>query len=247
MIKIFRKIRYGLMEKSKTGKYIKYAIGEIVLVVIGILIALQINNCNEHRKDRNTERQFLFNILIDLKSNEEILKKSELKIDEQINQTKLFLALMENKPIISDSTVYKVKKLLNYSSEVENVQLNLSGIEGVLTNNIGLIKNDSIKSAIIQYPAIFKGYKEQENIMADLKNNRIRPKIKDYVFLQHIATGSKKFSSNVGGLLSDRALANDMIDRKWESSEWKEDFIRLRKHGQILIAHIEKELDINTK
>jgi len=44
MIKFFRKIRYAFVEKNKTGKYFKYAIGEIVLVVIGILIALQVNN-----------------------------------------------------------------------------------------------------------------------------------------------------------------------------------------------------------
>ncbi len=50
MIKFFRKIRYDLLEKNKTGKYFKYAIGEIVLVVIGILIALQINNWNESKK-----------------------------------------------------------------------------------------------------------------------------------------------------------------------------------------------------
>ncbi|MCO4822170.1 MAG: hypothetical protein KC469_08885, partial [Flavobacteriaceae bacterium] len=50
MIKFFRKIRYDLMEKNKTGKYFKYAIGEIILVVIGILIALQINNWNENKK-----------------------------------------------------------------------------------------------------------------------------------------------------------------------------------------------------
>ena len=50
MRKIFRKIRYDLMKKNKTGKYLKYAIGEIVLVVIGILIALQINNWNENKK-----------------------------------------------------------------------------------------------------------------------------------------------------------------------------------------------------
>jgi len=50
MIKFFRKIRYDLMEKNKTGKYLKYAIGEIVLVVIGILIALSINNWKEEIK-----------------------------------------------------------------------------------------------------------------------------------------------------------------------------------------------------
>ncbi|NNC44454.1 MAG: hypothetical protein HKN99_01055 [Winogradskyella sp.] len=55
MIKFFRKIRYNLMEQNKTGKYFKYAIGEIILVVIGILIALQINNWNEQRKEKQQE------------------------------------------------------------------------------------------------------------------------------------------------------------------------------------------------
>ena len=52
MIKFFRKIRYDLIEKNKTGKYLKYAVGEIVLVVIGILIALSINNSNTINKQR---------------------------------------------------------------------------------------------------------------------------------------------------------------------------------------------------
>lgn len=50
MIKFFRNIRQNLLMENKTGKYLKYAIGEIVLVVIGILIALQINNWSEDRK-----------------------------------------------------------------------------------------------------------------------------------------------------------------------------------------------------
>lgn len=56
MIKFFRKIRYNLLSEGKTGKYLKYAVGEIILVVIGILIALQINNLNQERivKDQNS-------------------------------------------------------------------------------------------------------------------------------------------------------------------------------------------------
>jgi hypothetical protein len=60
MIKFFRNIRYNLMETGKTGKYLKYAIGEIILVVIGILIALEINNNNEQQKLVQKEIEMLY-------------------------------------------------------------------------------------------------------------------------------------------------------------------------------------------
>ena len=50
MIKFFRHIRKSLLMENNTTKYLKYALGEIILVVIGILIALQINNKNDERK-----------------------------------------------------------------------------------------------------------------------------------------------------------------------------------------------------
>lgn len=73
MIKFFRKIRYGLMGENKIGKYLKYAIGEIILVIIGILIALQINNQNEFKKTFNNELQLYANILDDLNSEYDII------------------------------------------------------------------------------------------------------------------------------------------------------------------------------
>ena len=68
MIKFFRKIRYDLMGKNKTGKYFKYAIGEIVLVVIGILIALSINNWNEENKSEKETNFQLSKLRDNLKS-----------------------------------------------------------------------------------------------------------------------------------------------------------------------------------
>ena len=62
MIKFFRHIRQNLLNEGKTTKYFKYAIGEIVLVVIGILIALQINNWNESNKDIKQEQTYLKNL-----------------------------------------------------------------------------------------------------------------------------------------------------------------------------------------
>ncbi|MEJ2113692.1 MAG: DUF6090 family protein, partial [Flavobacteriaceae bacterium] len=52
MIKLFNKIRQRLLSENKFSKYLLYAIGEIILVVIGILIALQVNNWNNERKEQ---------------------------------------------------------------------------------------------------------------------------------------------------------------------------------------------------
>ena len=66
MIKFFRKIRQKLLSDGKIADYIKYAVGEILLVVVGILIALQINNWNTNRLDRISERDYLTRISNDL-------------------------------------------------------------------------------------------------------------------------------------------------------------------------------------
>lgn len=68
MIKLFRHIRKTLLEQNRMGKYFKYAIGEIILVVIGILIALQVNNWNENRKLRNEQKLITASIKEDLKA-----------------------------------------------------------------------------------------------------------------------------------------------------------------------------------
>ena len=73
MIKFFRKIRQSSLMENKTGKYFKYAIGEIVLVVIGILIALQINNWNQNRIENKEVKTYLNNLIQDLNDDQEIL------------------------------------------------------------------------------------------------------------------------------------------------------------------------------
>jgi len=90
MIKFFRKIRQKLLSEGKTVMYLKYALGEIVLVVIGILIALQINNWNENRKQKIKEREILNftieNLQADSASIGRLLESAErmLKIHEDL-------------------------------------------------------------------------------------------------------------------------------------------------------------------
>ena len=100
MIKFFRKIRFDLMEKNKTGKYFKYAIGEILLVVIGILIAVQINTWNQDRNRLKLEallleqlKNELMEIYDDLYSDFELLKLGEdshFKIMDYIKNDMLY-------------------------------------------------------------------------------------------------------------------------------------------------------------
>lgn len=92
MIKFFRKIRQNLLQENladrqagRTGKYFKYAIGEIVLVMIGILLALQVNNWNENRKISNTEQVLLRDLKTEIQSNiialDEIIKSHRASLD----------------------------------------------------------------------------------------------------------------------------------------------------------------------
>ena len=81
MLHILRRIRRALIESSQMQKYILYALGEILLVMIGILLALQVNNWNETRKSRQLIRGYLTALQEDLQSDQEQLKYNEDQLD----------------------------------------------------------------------------------------------------------------------------------------------------------------------
>ncbi len=85
MIKFLRKIRQNLLSDGKIGKYVQYAIGEIVLVVIGILIALQVNNWNEERNRKKEEIQYLITLQKDFKSAEFSFRQILGLVQEQLD------------------------------------------------------------------------------------------------------------------------------------------------------------------
>lgn len=84
MIKFFRKIRKKLLTENKFSKYLLYAIGEIILVVIGILIALSINNWNEERKQELDVRSYLERVAVDLALDMEFFSKQGENLNYQI-------------------------------------------------------------------------------------------------------------------------------------------------------------------
>lgn len=109
MIKFFRHIRQQMIATNKISRYLLYAFGEIVLVVIGILIALQINNWNDQRKYDENMQSYLKNIQKDLKTDLDISQENLKLIRDYVNLHKAFLTLSDYSTFHSDS----LKKLLD--------------------------------------------------------------------------------------------------------------------------------------
>jgi hypothetical protein len=84
MLKIFRKIRQSLVTQNKFSKYLLYAIGEIVLVVIGILIALSINNWNSERINRKQEKEYLSRLVVDLEKDLDNLQSTFTRYQQKL-------------------------------------------------------------------------------------------------------------------------------------------------------------------
>lgn len=87
MLAFFRKIRQKLLSQNRVTQYLAYAIGEIILVVIGILIALQVNNWNENRKNGEIEQKLLKALLQEFESNLEILEEAIILNDSIIQKS----------------------------------------------------------------------------------------------------------------------------------------------------------------
>jgi len=154
MIKFFRHIRQTLIMENKTSKYFKYAIGEIVLVVIGILIALQVNNWNIERIERKSELKFLKNIQLDLEKDLSSLsflinfRKERIKGDSKIIQH------INGAPIKDITEV--TKNVVNTIMEQRFSPNNNTYVELSSSGNLNLISNDSIKSLLLELEALYK-------------------------------------------------------------------------------------------
>ena len=104
MIKFFRNIRKNLLTEGKTTKYFKYAVGEIILVVIGILIALQINNWNENKRYKKEIRTKIQAVLLDMRQNDLQIKAILKDLTEQNQVAEYIIPIMESESkVIQDS------------------------------------------------------------------------------------------------------------------------------------------------
>jgi len=171
MIKFFRKIRQNLLSDGKTGKYFKYAIGEIVLVMIGILLALQINNWNENRKNNLKEVANLKSLKSELESTLKELSADYNANKRYLNSTLKVQNYIRNKPRISDSMYRDFYR----SYQMATFYPKTSTYETFKNGNLELIQSDSLKILITDiYEA---GYKR---ILSRYNSTRISARINYY-------------------------------------------------------------------
>ncbi|MBM1107047.1 hypothetical protein JQC67_12920 [Aurantibacter crassamenti] len=138
MIKFFRHIRQRLLSENKFSKYLIYALGEIVLVVIGILIALSISNWNENRKNKNTEADYYCRILDDFELNEKLIDENYELTSNRIKLTKELIKDLNNIPNdrskILNKFVFALRQDVSVPSNITFEDLTSSGQLKLLTD-----------------------------------------------------------------------------------------------------------------
>ncbi|WP_133085488.1 DUF6090 family protein [Winogradskyella aurantia] len=157
------------METGKTGKYFKYAIGEIILVVIGILIALQINNWNQNRLDRHIERDTLINLRLDLHS-------AMAQLDNKIMQNNLYrfydstaMELIHSKTEVPNDSI---TKLLLAHIFTPTFDPELGTLNEILnTGKMEIIQNKSLRKHISSWNRYMDELSEVDNRLIYLDDN----------------------------------------------------------------------------
>lgn len=210
MIKIFRNVRKKLLNEGKTSSYLKYAIGEIVLVMIGILLALQINNWNEDSKKRTLRVKYLSSLIEDLKQDTSLIasqfrfyKSDTLKLNSQITRIKKHKNIDTIKKIARYEFDTDVQLITSFSNKTYRTLIN--------TGNIDLIEPWLVE----ELSKLDQWHKLIVDIYALSMDS----------YSQTLAIYNQSYS------ILDDALVGDLLDDVWKNAD-RNDF--LAKFNQIV-------------
>ena len=159
MIKFFNKIRKKLLDENKTGKYLKYAIGEIVLVMVGILLALQVNTWNNNRELKKEELKIIKSLHKEFTNN---LDKFDKKFEAHIAKKESIETIISiNSRAFSVGSLYSLIRRVNNTPTFDPFQ----GIYNstISSGKIELISNDLLKERVSGYQDLLMDYQDSED------------------------------------------------------------------------------------
>lgn len=252
MIKFFRHIRQRMIKENKISKYLLYAIGEIVLVVIGILIALQINNWNSNRQLRVQEQECLNSLKNEFSINLDLLDQSIEKVDLQKQNIEALLHLFDPNVIdtMSDpaiaNLIYPV--LAGYARYYPST--------GVLTDvtssgKLNLILNKELRQDIAAFGNTLDWLKSQENgtiiLMTSIKDFfHQNGSIRKVMMSRGITLSEHSISDPVGykSLFRSVEFENLLLDHYLVTKSTNGSLFFLRIKGEIeqILTAIDQEL-----
>ena len=227
MIKFFRHIRKSLLAQGNTGKYFKYAIGEIILVVIGILIALSINNQNENRKERAQEQELLLQLHSEFESNLEQLDQKTGMREQMIFASLKLLQSIDSPETRQADSIIKFIGFTGINPTFDPIvnDINSSG-------RIQLLQNKNLKERLARWTSEVIQVTEEEQIWSDYRNNEYIPLLSQKGLLRnilnqywkdnvlsafHLDQGTRT-EINVGNSKKDINLSALLDDPRFESS-----------------------------
>jgi len=204
-----------MLYQGRTGKYLSYAVGEIILVVIGILIALQINNWNEGRKQSSQELAYLERLLIENELDIHIFSKS-IEDLEKGNQSIQAMATALNKTNESDSIILeKVASYLIYGSRYPFFNPSRSTFDDLSsTGNLQVIKDINVRDFIVKHYANYDYIQANFEINSDWALPVDAPLYVDFSVLKFEPSTSFLFKTDAENLSA------------FEIREHKEEYLR---------------------
>ena len=166
MIKFFRHIRRALINENNMGKYFKYAIGEILLVMIGILLALQVNNWNNNRLDAIKEQMFLKNLKEDFKTNLAEQKRIYVMFTEGYQASVDLLEFIKGDKELTpgeienliDNMINKTQSLDMYSGSIDEI---------INTGSLNIIRDSKLRKQLSNWSFYMADYRDDIEIMND--------------------------------------------------------------------------------
>lgn len=178
MIKFFRRIRQQLLGENRfskpaspAGRYLLYALGEIVLVVIGILIALQINTWNENVKRNKLEQEALVNLKQDFEFNRSELLKIIGTNDRYMESCLEILNHTGNK----FSMDFEIDLILNDIAASKSYFPKNGFLNDLINSgNLGIIKNNLLRSRLSSWLPSLEYIEERQSLSAEFENDMIR-------------------------------------------------------------------------
>ena len=165
MMNFFRKIRQNLHSESNTGKYLKYALGEIILVVVGILIALQVNNLNDLRKTNIKKNLLIESLVTDLKMDTTMLSQYLKILKEDSAQNIGFVQRMSKSNATIDTLIQIARFEFNPKLQV-NFTFNDNTFQSLMSTGNFNIMDRWVQEDILTLNEIHKTYISRTNLNA---------------------------------------------------------------------------------